>query len=117
MESRGILTPKQRGAIVRSVRAAPMAVASQVISNLQNFSPGKRVPSDMRSRCAVNRLVRRTSNDIMAERVPGIKLDGSEGSMNQPAESLSLVNFMELHNDPADSFEICQQVRIFFPRL
>ena len=55
-----------------------MAVGSQVISNLQNFSPGKRVPLDMRSRRAVYRLVRRTRNDIMAERVPGIKLDGSE---------------------------------------
>ena len=105
-QSKGILTPKQRGAVVRAVRAAPMAVGAQVLSNLQNSSPGKHVPFDQRSRAAVNRLVRRTRGDIMSARVPGIKLDGSEGSMNQLAESLSLVKFLERHNDPADPFHM-----------
>jgi hypothetical protein len=58
-QSRGILNPKQRGAIVRAVKSAPMSVGSQVQSNLQNFSPGKHVPFDDRSRGALNRLVRR----------------------------------------------------------
>ena len=83
-----------------------MTVGSQVISNLQNFSPGKQVPFDMRSRNAVNQLVRRTRHHIMTERVPGIKLNGSEGSMNQLAESLCLVKVLERHNDPADSFHM-----------
>ena len=107
-QSRGILNPKQRGAVVRAVSAAPLAVGSQVISNLQNFSPGKQVPFDMRSRKAVNRLVRQTGNDIMTECVPGIKLDGSEGSMSQLAESLSLVKFLERHSDPANSFHMTE---------
>ena len=72
-ESKGILTPKQRGAVVRAVRAAPMAVGAHVHSNLQNSSPGKHVPFDLRSRAAVNRLVRRTRGEIMSARVPGIK--------------------------------------------
>ncbi len=42
----------------------------------------------------------------MAERVPGVDLDGSEGSMVQLAESLSLKNFIERHNDPTDAFHM-----------
>ena len=108
--SKGILTPKQRGAVVRAVRAAPMVVGAQVLSNLQNHSPGKHVPFDQRSRAAVNRLVPRTRGDIMSARVPGIKLDGSEGSMNQLAESLpvSLVKFIERHNNPTDPFHMSE---------
>jgi hypothetical protein len=77
---------------------------------LQNFSPGKHVPFDHRSRGALNRLVRRTRSEIMTSQVPcpGIKLDGSEGSMNQLIESLSLVKFIERHNDPTDSFHMTE---------
>jgi hypothetical protein len=58
-QSRGVLTPKQRDAVVRAVRSAPIAVCSQVLSNLQNFSPAKQVAFENRSRDAVARLVRR----------------------------------------------------------
>jgi hypothetical protein len=105
-QSRGILNPKQRGAIVRAVKSAPMSVGSQVQSNLQNFSPGKHVPFDDRSRGTLNRLVCRARHQIMASSVPWIKLDWSEGSMNQLAESLSLVKFIEHHNYPADAFHL-----------
>ncbi len=43
----GILSVKQRGTIKRAVRAAPMAVGSQVNANLQNFSPGRRVAGQL----------------------------------------------------------------------
>ena len=103
---RGILTVKQRGAIKRAVRAAPMTVGAQVHTNLKNFSPGKQVPFDERSRKAVARLARRERAMVMEETIPGIKFDGSEGSMNELAESLSLVKFIEQHNDPNDSFHL-----------
>ncbi len=35
----------------------------------------------------------------MSGRAGGIDLDGSEGAMNQLAESLSLVKFLEWHNE------------------
>ncbi len=37
----GILNPKQRSAIISSVKAAPMADPMEVQLNLKNFSPGK----------------------------------------------------------------------------
>jgi hypothetical protein len=42
----------------------------------------------------------------MSGRVGGIDLDGSEGAMNQLAESLSLVKLLEKHNDPTDPFHM-----------
>ena len=84
-ESSGILNPKQKGAVERAARSAPLAVGSQVHASLQNFSPGRRVPYDRRSRKAVDRLVRKTRQDVMSRRVGGIDLDGSEGAMNQLA--------------------------------
>ncbi len=59
-----------------------MAVGSQVHANLQNFSPGRRVPYDARSQAAIARLTRRERAVVLEETAPGIKLDGSEGSMN-----------------------------------
>jgi hypothetical protein len=50
--------------------------------------------------------VRCTSSDIITSLVPGIKLDGPEGSMNQLVESLSLVKFLARNNNPADSFHM-----------
>jgi hypothetical protein len=38
----------------------------------------------------------------MASRSPGVLLDGSEGSMIEFAESLSLQRFIDRHNDPDD---------------
>jgi hypothetical protein len=87
-------------------RATPLAVGTQVHASLQNFSPGRRVPFDQRSRKAVDRLVRRTRQKVMAERVGGIALNGSESKTNELAESLCLVKFLERHNDPADPFHM-----------
>ncbi len=67
-----------------------MSVGSQVHASMQNFSPCRRITYDARSRQAVARLVRKTRAEVMHERVPGITLDGSEGSMNRLADSISL---------------------------
>ena len=104
--SLGILTVKQRGAVQQATRAAPLAVGTQIHAALQNFSPGRQVPFDQRSRKAVDRLVRRTRKEVMTKRVGGIELDGSEGSMNELAESLSLMNLLKRHNDPNDAFHM-----------
>lgn len=107
LECTGILSVKQRGTIKRMVRAAPMAVGTQVHANLQHFSPGRRVPYDERSRAAVSRLTRKEREVVLDEQVPGgIKLDGSEGSMNQLADELSLDKLLARHNDPTDSFHM-----------
>jgi hypothetical protein len=45
-ESKGIRSVKQRGAVERSARAAPLALGSQVHANLQNFSPVLRISHD-----------------------------------------------------------------------
>jgi hypothetical protein len=104
--SSGILSVKQRSAVKRAVRSSPQLVGSQVHAGLENFSPGKRVPFDSRSQKAVNRLVRRERKEIMAERVPGIDLDTTEGAMNRLAESISLEKLLARHNDPADDFHM-----------
>jgi hypothetical protein len=44
----------------------------------------------------------------MSRRAGGIDLDGSEGAMNRLAESLSLVKFLERHNDPNDPFHMSE---------
>ena len=106
--SSGILNPKQKGAVARAARAAPLALGSQIHASMQNFSPGRHVPYDRRSRKAVARLVNKTRRDVMSARVGGIDLDGSEGAMNQLAESLSLVKFLEKHNDPDDPFHMSE---------
>ena len=98
-----MLSVKQRGTIKRAVRAAPMTVGAQVHANLDNFSPGRRVPYDQRSRNAVARLVRRERASVIEKSFPGIKIDGSEGSMNELAESVSFEKLLLRHNDPADS--------------
>jgi len=108
VRSSGILNPKQKGAVARAARSAPLALGSQIHANMQNFSPGRQVPYDKRSRKAVARLVNKTRRDVMSSRVGGIDLDGSEGAMNQLAESLSLVKFLERHNDPNDPFHMSE---------
>ncbi len=104
--SSGILSVKQRTAGKRAVRSLPQMVGSQVHAVLENFSPGKRISFDSRSQKAVARLVRTERKDIMAERVPGIDLDNSEGAMNRLAESICLVKLLARHNDPADEFHM-----------
>jgi hypothetical protein len=83
-----------------------MSVGSQVHASMQNFSPGRRIPYDARSRQAVARIVRKTRAEVLQDRVPGITLDGSEGSMNRLADSISLVKLLKRHNDPADSYHM-----------
>jgi hypothetical protein len=83
-----------------------MAVVSQVHASLQNFSPCRRFPYDARSRQAVALIVRKTRAEVLQERVPGITLDGSEGSLNHLAESISPVKLLERHNDPAYSYHM-----------
>ena len=87
---RGILSVKQRCTIKRAVRVAPMSRGEQVHVNLQQYSPGRRVPYNARSRAAVSRLTRRERAAVMEEQIPDIKLDGSEGSLNELADTLSL---------------------------
>jgi hypothetical protein len=100
------LSVKQRSAVKRAVRSSPHSVGSQVQASLENFSPGKRVPFDRRSQKAVARLVRSERKEIMAERVPVIDLDNSEGAMNRLADSICLIKLFVRHNDPADDFHM-----------
>ena len=97
---RGKLSVKQRGAVKRAARAAPLAVGKQIHDGLLDLSPGKHIPFDRSSQRAVARLVRKTRKDVMAERLQGIEVDDTEGSMNRLAESLSLSKFLERHNNP-----------------
>ncbi len=42
----------------------------------------------------------------MAERVPCIDIDSTEGCMNRLAKSICLINLLVRHNDPADDFHM-----------
>ncbi len=42
----------------------------------------------------------------MAERVSGIDIDDTEGSMNRLADSMCLIKLIARHNDPADDFHM-----------
>ena len=102
---RGRLTIKQRGAVKRSVRAAPLATPRIVHDSLVDLSPGKHVAYDKKSQAAVSRLVRKERKDIMLERVPEVD-DDTEGSMNRLAESMSLAALIARHNDPQDPYHL-----------
>ncbi len=52
----------------------------------------------------------------MGDRVGGVNLNGSEGSMYELAESLSLVKFRKLHNNPADPFLMDEHQAVCFGR-
>ena len=104
--STGILSVKQRSAVVNAVKSCPMTTGNAVHSNLRNFSPDKHVPCDVKSMKAVNRLVTKTRVNLMRDRIDGAEIDGSEGSMNQLADSLSLLRFIEWHNDPSVNFHL-----------
>ncbi len=103
--SSGILSGKQRCAVKGAVRSSPHAVGSQIHANLENFSPGKRVPFDSRSQQAVARLVRAQRQEITADRLPGFGINGTEGCMNSLHESLCLETRIVRHNDP-DEFHM-----------
>jgi ribosomal protein L30E len=91
-KQKSLLSVKQRGAVKRAARSAPLQVGRQVHDGMLDFSPGKHIPYDRRTQGAVNRLVRKTRKEVMARRIPGVGVDGTEGSMNRLAESLSLAN-------------------------
>ena len=61
---------------------------------------------DVCSSDAVLRLVKKTRGEVMADLILGILLDGSEGSMVELAESLSLKRFIDCHNDPDDPYHL-----------
>ncbi len=42
----------------------------------------------------------------MADRIPGIVVDGSNGAMVQLAQSISLARFIKKHNDPTDPYHL-----------
>ena len=103
---KGLLTVKQQHAIRTAVRSAPLQSGGAVHANLKNFSPGRHVPTDRRSMEAVARRVRKERKELMAERVPGQKIDGSEGAMTKLAMALSLKTAIERHNDPNDDYHM-----------
>jgi hypothetical protein len=74
---------------------------SQVNANLKNFSPGKHVSCDRKSQAAVNRLVRKNRKELMAARIPGISIDGTNGSITLLVQSISLLRHIKKHIDPA----------------
>jgi hypothetical protein len=104
--SSGIVSVKQMSAVKRAVKSSPLSVSRQVHANLENFSPKKIVPFDRRSQKAVARLVRSELREIMAERVFGIDLDNTEGSMNRLADSICLIKLIARNNDSADDFHM-----------
>lgn len=111
--STGILSVKQRNAVISSVKAAPMAASGTVQSNLKNFSPGKRVPHDAKSTSALGRLVKTTRRKLLGESIPpGITIDGSEGPMIKLAESISLKALILKHNDPSDPFHLDEHTTV-----
>jgi hypothetical protein len=67
-------------------------VGSQLQANMDNFSPGKRIPFDTKSQNTVARLVWREWKGILVERGPGVAVDYTEGS--------SQIKLLERHNDP-----------------
>ena len=103
---KGFFTDKQKHGIQLAVRAAPLAHGRAVHAGIKNFSPGKHVANDQRSRLALNRLATRERKLIMSERVPGVTLDGSSGSMLTLAEKLDLSRFIHKHNDPSDPYHL-----------
>ena len=84
-KKRGLLTVKQRGAVKRAARSAPLQVGRQIQDSLLDCSPGKHIPYDRRHQNAVGRLVRKTRKEVMGKCIPGVGVDGSEGSMNRLA--------------------------------
>jgi hypothetical protein len=101
-----ILTDKQRCGLQLAVRAAPLAVGGAVHSNLKNFSPGRHVASDLRSRSAVNRLVCKERLQLLAYRVHGNDIDGTGGAKLTLAINLLLSKFISQHNDPENAYHL-----------
>ncbi len=52
------------------------------------------------------RLARNERKKIIANRVPGINIDGTDGSMNRLVNSIFLIKLIARHNDPADDFHM-----------
>jgi hypothetical protein len=88
--------------------AAPLAIGPQVHADLQNFrlfSPSRRHGAVFRLISAAGKLLIGPSKKTEGghgRSSRGLDLDGTEGSMNELAKSLSLVKFLEIHKDPAD---------------
>ncbi len=107
-EGREPLTVKQLVAVKTAVKCAPLLTGSQINANLKNFSPGKHVSSDRKSQAALNRLVRKNRKELAA-RIPGINIDGTNGSMtllDQSNESISLLRHIKKHIDPTDPYHL-----------
>jgi hypothetical protein len=105
-EGRDTLTVKQSVAVKTAVKCAPLLTGSQVNANLKNFSPGKHVSSDRKSQAALNRLVRKNRKELMAARIPGINIDGTNGSMTLLVQSISLLRHIKKHTDPTDPYHL-----------
>ncbi len=78
----------------------------QVHDSMLDCSPGKHLPYDRKTQDDVKRIVSKTRPDVMAKRIPGADVDGSEKSMNCLSESLSLSKFIERSNDPDGPFHL-----------
>jgi hypothetical protein len=102
--SKGILTDKQRRGLQLAVRAAPLAAGGEVHSNLKNFSPGRHVASDLRSRGAVNPIVRKERSQLFADSVQEVDIDGTSEAMLTLAINLLLSKFISKHNNPDDAY-------------
>ncbi len=72
------------------MKAAPLAVGSEVHASLKFFSQGNCVACDPRNTNAVNHLARRRHKEMMGQSIPEHIIDGSQGSMIILAEALSL---------------------------
>jgi hypothetical protein len=88
--SKGVLNLKQRNGIVCDVRSTPRTTGSDVQANVGNFEDESPLSSDARHVKAMSRLDSKTRCNMMADRVPGISLDGSDGRRLAFRESLPL---------------------------
>jgi hypothetical protein len=108
----------QRNAVISSVVCSPMSARGTLHGNLESFSSGKGVLHDARSSRALGRLVDKTRRGLMMDSVPcGIQIDGSEGAMIKLAESMSLLNLIERHNNVNDPFHLDEPLCFGLPNL
>ncbi len=101
------LTDQQRLGIQQSVHACPLQVGSVVVDHSKKISPLKRIPVTDKNVSATSRMVRQEWRVVLSsDLLDGITIDGSNGSMTQISEELSLPRLIQLHNDPNDAFHL-----------
>jgi hypothetical protein len=69
-------------------------------------APASEFRLTVEARKLLHALFENERKEIMVERVPGIDIDDTEGSMNRLADSICLIKLIARHNDPVDDFHM-----------